>query len=391
MHRGVPKYTSMKITLNDKKLTNGKLSLYIMYYSGSHKDKAGIKRHSRKFEYLKLYPYQDPATPSQRLQNKEIYTLANNILSIRRADYVQGRYRMKSDRKGAILLLDYYSKLMENRYEEKSNYDNWDAALRHLEKFCPTNFQLKDMSVEFVQNFKKYLDKKANTKGGTPLSLNTKYSYFNKFKAALRQAYDENYLETNYAKSVKAFDQAESTREYLVQSELQAMINARCKYPVLKNAFIFSCLTGLRWSDINKLTWSEVREEDSKARIIYRQKKTDGLEYLYISDQARNLLGKRVAQNDRVFKGLKYGAHFNAEILRWCMRAGITKHITFHSARHTNAVLLLENGADIYTVSKRLGHREVRTTEIYTKIIDKKMLEAANMIPELDMNNTQNL
>ena len=62
----------------------------------------------------------------------------------------------------------------------------------------------------------------------------------------------------------------------------------------------------------------------------------------------------------------------------------ITKHITFHSARHTNAVLLLENGADIYTVSKRLGHREIRTTEIYTKIIDEKMKEAANMIPELN-------
>ena len=65
------------------------------------------------------------------------------------------------------------------------------------------------------------------------------------------------------------------------------------------------------------------------------------------------------------------------------MRAGITKHITFHSARHTNAVLLLENGADIYTVSKRLGHKELRTTEIYAKIIDSKMKEAANSIPVL--------
>ena len=94
-------------------------------------------------------------------------------------------------------------------------------------------------------------------------------------------------------------------------------------------------------------------------------------------------MGERGNKSERVFVGLKYGAHFNAEILRWCMRAGITKHITFHSARHTNAVLLLENGADIYTVSKRLGHKELRTTEIYAKIIDKKMKEAANIIPEL--------
>ena len=133
------------------------------------------------------------------------------------------------------------------------------------------------------------------------------------------------------------------------------------------------------------MTWSEVREEDNSSRIIFKQKKTDGLEYLYISDQARELLGERTNESDRVFIGLKYGAHFNSEILRWCMRAGITKHITFHSARHTNAVLLLENGADIYTVSKRLGHREIRTTEIYAKIIDKKMKEAANIIPELKL------
>tara|TARA_R110002050_G_scaffold246651_5_gene384446 strand:+ start:3959 stop:4186 length:228 start_codon:yes stop_codon:yes gene_type:complete len=73
------------------------------------------------------------------------------------------------------------------------------------------------------------------------------------------------------------------------------------------------------------------------------------------------------------------------QLLRWCKVAGISKHITFHSTRHTNAVLLLENGADIYTVSKLLGHREIRTTEIYAKIIDNKMKEAANLIPKLKM------
>jgi integrase len=148
---------------------------------------------------------------------------------------------------------------------------------------------------------------------------------------------------------------------------------------------MFSCLTGLRWSDINKLTWSEVRDEDEETRLVFKQKKTAGQEYQFISGQARQLLGKRTRENDRVFQGLKYGAHFNAEILRWCMRAGITKHITFHSARHTHAVLLLENGADIYTVSKILGHKEIRTTQVYAKIVDKKKKEAAYLIPKLEM------
>ncbi|WP_420319784.1 tyrosine-type recombinase/integrase [Flagellimonas sp.] len=123
----------------------------------------------------------------------------------------------------------------------------------------------------------------------------------------------------------------------------------------------------------NKQIWGEVRDKNNGTRIIFRQKKTDGLEYLYISEQSREFLGKRTNNNERVFKGLKYGAIYNTEILRWCIRAGITKHITFHSTIHTNAMLLLECGTDIYTVSKRLSDREIRTTEVYAKVIDEKM------------------
>ena len=375
----------MKITLKSKRLKNNKLSLFIEFYNGYTIDKDGVKKHRRKFEYLKLYVSEHPESNDEKRKDKETWELAENILAIRKAEYIQGKYKMKNNKKGSTLLFDFYKTLQEERYESKGNYGNWDAAFKHLEKYAPANIQLKDVDTDFVRGFRLYLDTKAKTKSNTPLSQNSKYTYFNKLKAALREAYNENYIDTNVIKSVKGFEQAESQREYLTYSELQALTKAECKYPILKNAFIFSCLTGLRWSDINKLTWAEVRDEDETSRIIFRQKKTDGLEYLYISRQARDLLGKRTHKNERVFKGLKYGAVYNTEILRWCMKAGITKHITFHSARHTNAVLLLENGADIYTVSKRLGHREIRTTEIYTKIIDGKMKEAANMIPKLDM------
>lgn len=373
----------MKINLKTKRLKNNRLSLFIEFYKGYTINKSGVKKHLRKFEYLKLYVSEEPKNAEEKRKDKETWELARNILSIRRAEYIQGKYNIQDNKKGQITFLDYYEKLKEDRYATKGNYDNWDAALKHIERYCPEYLQLQDVDTDFVKGFRKYLDTKARTKGGTPLSQNSKYTYFNKFKAALREAYTENYLEENVLRSVKGFEQAESTREYLTYNELQALAGAKCKYPILKNAFLFSCLSGLRWSDITKLKWSEVRDEDTGARIIFRQKKTDGMEYLYISEQARHLLGKRANQKDRVFIGLKYGAHFNAEILKWCMRAGITKHITFHSARHTNAVLLLENGADIYTVSKRLGHREIRTTQIYAKIIDEKMKQASNLIPEL--------
>ncbi len=374
----------MKISLKKKKLASGKISLYIEYYKGTVIDRNGKMIHNRDFEYLKLYLFVNP-TADQRKQNKENLELAQNILTLRKADYINGKYSIKDREKNKNLFLDYYNKLKEERYESKGNYDNWDAALKHIERYCPPNKALGDINEEFIKGFKRYLSEEATTKSGTPLAQNSKYTYFNKFRAAIREAFNDGYLDKNYVNNVKGFEQGESTREYLTHSELEALVKAECKYPVLKNAFLFSCLTGLRWSDINKMTWSEVRDEDNGSRIIFKQQKTDGLEYLYISKQARQLLGERNDESDRVFIGLKYGAHFNAQILRWCMNAGITKHITFHSGRHTNAVLLLENGADIYTVSKRLGHKELRTTEIYAKIVDKKMKEAAELIPELKL------
>jgi integrase len=377
----------MKIRLKKKKLKTGKYSLYIEYYKGFIQDDKGKVEHNREFEYLKEYLIIEPRTAKERQENAEVLLRAEQVLSIRKAEYAQGKYGIKDRSKDKLLFLTYYDKLKEERYESKGNYDNWDAAQNHIEDYCKKrNITFEDIDEDFVIGFKKYLNKKARTKSNTELSQNSKYTYYNKFKAALRQAFEDGYTRRNFATTVKGFAQGETSREHLTHEELQAVAEAHCKHPILKSAFLFSCLTGLRWSDINKLTWSEVRDEEDETRLVFKQKKTAGQEYQFISSQARQLLGKRKRENDRVFQGLKYGAHFNAEILRWCMRAGITKHITFHSARHTHAVLLLENGADIYTVSKILGHKEIRTTQVYAKIVDKKKKEAAYLIPELRIN-----
>jgi len=96
------------------------------------------------------------------------------------------------------------------------------------------------------------------------------------------------------------------------------------------------------------------------------------------------LLGERTSPTDRVFIGLKYSAWHNLHLQQWMLKAGITKSITFHCARHTYATLQLTLGTDIYTVSKLLGHKDLKTTQIYAKIIDEKKREAANRI-KLDL------
>ncbi len=366
-------------------------SLYIEYYKGHTTTPEGKSKILRDFEYLELYLMTNPETAQDKRTNNKRLELANKILAIRRAEIYQGKFKIANNSKGKTSFLSYYNKKKEERYETKGNYDNWDAAQKHLEKYCPVHITFNDVDVDFIKGFRKYLDKVAVTKSEKKLSQNTKHTYFNKFKACLRAAFDEGFLKENLVKKVKGFSMAESTREYLTSHELQNLARTECRFPKLKRAFLFSALTGIRWSDINKLKWKEVRDEgndhlgNSMYRIVFKQKKTAGAEYLYISKQARDLLGERRQPEERVFKGLIYSAHMNLQLLKWCMHAGITKHITFHSARHTNAVLMLENGADIYTVSKRLGHREIRTTQIYAKIIDEKMKQAADMLPNLNL------
>lgn len=385
-------YTSkdytMLITLKQKKLKDGRISLYIEYYKGSNTNIEGKRTHLREFEYLKIYLYEFPMSSSEKKENKENFKLAEDILAIRKTDFIQGRYNMKSTTKSKVSFLSFFLELTEEKQlqDSSNNYGNWFSTLQHLKKIVSPSTIFKDIDENFVKRVRKYFELDARTKSDLPLSQNSKYSYFNKFRASLRRAFDEGYLTINYATKVKSFEQAESQREYLTFTELESLGKAECKYDVLKRAFLFSCLSGLRWSDINNLTWSEVRDEGEYSRVNYRQEKTEGVEYLYISKQARSLLGDRKENTERVFRGLKYGMTYNTELIRWCNRAGVPKHITFHSARHTNAVLLLENGADIYTVSKRLGHREIRTTAIYAKIVDTKMKEASELIPELTIN-----
>ena len=144
---------------------------------------------------------------------------------------------------------------------------------------------------------------------------------------------------------------------------------------------MFSALTGLRFSDIEKLIWREIRFEKGQGySIVFRQRKTKGAEVLPISDQAAEMLGEQGNLDDKVFEGLKYSAYSNKHLFQWIGAAGITKDITFHCFRHTYAILQLANGTDIYTVSKLLGHKELKTTQIYAKVIDKMKREAVDKI-----------
>lgn len=364
----------MKITLRKRATGVEKTALYLdILHNGK-----------RSRESLNLFLYNLPKNKLEQIENKKTMDLADRLRSERLIELQDNQHRTHRQDNRKDNFLKFFELKMEDRRESQGNYGNWDAVLKYLKKCFGDVLTMEEVTIENGLKFQRFLKDKARTKSDLPLSQNSKYSYLNKFKACLKLAYRERLINENVSEFIPGFKQGESNREYLTFEEVQKLVETDCQYPILKNAFLFSCLTGIRWSDIQRLTWLNVRHSDKRGHeLSFRQQKTKGKEYLPISEQAFELLGERGENEDRLFKGLKYSAYMNVGLFRWMTFAGIQKKITFHCARHTHAVLLLENGTDIYTVSKMLGHRELKTTQIYAKIVDSKKMEAVNAIPKL--------
>lgn len=370
-----------KVTLRMKPISGSRQTLYLDYYPAIPHPVTGK---STRREFLKLYTYDKAKNEPDKRHNKETLQLAQAIRAQRQLAVQKGNYGFLSDEKQNTNFVEYFENLAKKR--AGSNSENWFSALGYLKDFTDGKLiRFKDVNEAFCSDFREYLltvpSRKSNK---VSLSQNSAVSYFNKFKAALKQAFKDGYLEIDLNKRVETIKQAETERQYLTFEELQALANTECSVPVLKQAALFSALTGLRFSDINKLVWSEIQYSSNEGHFIrFRQKKTKGTETLPISEQAFRLLGERGKPDDIVFIGLEY-SYTQTSLPKWINKAGISKDCTFHSFRHTYATLQLSLGTDLYTVSKMLGHREVKTTQVYAKIIDKQKREAANKI-QLEM------
>ena len=233
---------------------------------------------------------------------------------------------------------------------------------------------LTDISPAWFSSFLTHLGKQG-------LAPNTLAVYVATMRYIINQAYREGLLTANPIANIKGIGYEETNRTYLTIDEVKLLAKTPCPNEVTKRAFLFGCLTGLRNCDIRALTWGDVHEQDGYTRIIYKQLKTHGQEYLDISAQASSLMGGRGRDTDAVFPLMSWHA-VRQQLLAWAKRAGITKHVTFHTSRHTFAVMML-SVTDIYTVSKLLGHRELSTTQVYAKVLDKAKREAVDNIPNL--------
>ena len=368
----------MSVTLREKKIANGRMSLYLDFWPPIKDGKGGFTR----TEYLKRYRYEPAKTPEQKLHNKENMNYAN-LMRYRREKEIlnelDGIFNAQNKKKDFV---EFFRDLCEKRKESIGNYGNWLSALKHLEKFTGGNCKFGAVNEDFCLKFKEYLNdlvvqKKNGNKG---LSQNSAVSYFNKVRCAINEGFDARMFAENPLRHVKGLKQAETKRDFLTLEELQSLIGTPCELPRMKDAAIFSALTGLRWSDLTRLTWSDIQNTDGQYFVHIIQKKTNEIILHPISETAVKVLGEVGSKGENVFAGLKYSDRNNVKLKAWVFKAGITKKISFHNFRHTYASLLVNNGVDYFTVSKMLGHKNIQTTMLYTKLQDSTKIKAANLI-----------
>lgn len=324
-------------------------------------------------------------------KDQEACIFADNVRKIRQREYDNAALytdteaeQAEQNERSQCNFIEYFQKTAVQRHKRSSQsiIVNWNRVCELLKLFAEGNsILLSQINLKLIEDFRQFLITApcGGNKKGT-VSQNTAATYFSIFKAALKQAFVDGYLTIDLSAKVKGIQEQESRREHLTVEELNTLAATDCDRPILKRAALFSALTGLRHCDIQKLRWSEVQKDDENYRLNFTQQKTKGVEYMPISEQAYSLCGEPQAPEKLVFEDLPDPSWISKPLERWIKSAGITRRITFHCFRHTYATLQLAGGTDIYTVSKMLGHTNVRTTQVYAKVVDEKKEKATDVI-----------
>lgn len=362
--------TCTNVTLRQRVISNGRISLYLDYYPAI-RNPYTMKMSRR--EYLGIYIYARPKNEIERDFNNEMLSKAEAIRCIRVQAIVNEEFGFLDKHKMKADFLAYF------REKAKLKYHKWDCVYQHFEKFVNGYYTFGDVTVELCQKFRQYLlNCKQIRHPNISVSRNSAAGYFSTFRALLKIAYQEKMLRENLNDFIDKIEWKEVKKQYLTLAEVKKLAATPCKIPVLKQASLFSCMTGLRISDILQLTWDNIEVgPDNGYYIRICTEKTETEATLPISNETLELCG--IPGSGRVFKGLTR-AMTNQPLKQWISEAGIKKHITFHCFRHSYAVIQISLGTDIYTVSKMLTHKNVSTTQIYADLVNSKKRETANKI-----------
>lgn len=383
--------------LGAKILSDGRESLFLDYYFGyqrvySEKTGKEVMRKDRRREYLKLYLWQAPRTPIERHQNKEMLELAKKIRFERGQELLESveGYRLKKDRD--INFLDYFQSYID-KYTKK-DLRMVEIALHRFKDFLhdtpefnkfEKRIKPEQITKDMVEAYTEYLQTRSVGEGAK--------SIYARFKKVVKYAVEHDVILKNPCNGIVIkVDEQTLKKEVLSPEEIQMLVATHYdkENPNVRRAFIFCLYCGLRYCDVKDLTFANV--DFSNKLLKFEQNKTKGHSansgvVIPLNDGILKLIGEPSDPNNRnevIFPLPSYEMCLKA-LKHWVKRAGINKHISWHCARHSFAVNILNNGANIKTVASLLGHSGLKHTEKYTRAIDSLKQEAINSLPELKL------
>lgn len=303
--------------------------------------------------------------------------------------------------KDKVLLSDYIKLQRDEALKESGNrhshYASLNALLKHVDIY-EKGVRVGSINIEWVRSFIKYLKndalnlnyqrtKKLDRRKEVKLSQNTQNRLIRNLNFIFNKAVKANVMAENPVSKLEKSDKVatkEGTRVYLTKGEVQLLVGTPYNgLRDIKAAFLFSCFTGLRYSDLQHIALSDFHRDTIGTYLDISMVKTKDRLKIYIPNNAMSMIPKRERAVGEPIFNLPKNDYGNVMLKRWISNAKIDKKITFHCARHTAATLLLSSGLPLAIVAKQLGHLKLSTTEIYAKIVEEAQVKAANTMDNI--------
>lgn len=289
---------------------------------------------------------------------------------------------------GEFILRYADSRQKEGEKSSEGRSGSVRSVLSHLKVEGFDGIPLKQVDKEVCKRiifyFRHAHDLRHHVKNPRLLACNTIYTKVKTIQAVLQEAVNEGYLEKNAMAlylSTHRIRKSKSSRMALSDEEMKSMKMAPCHTPLLKEAFIFCCLTGLRKSDMLSLSSQDIKEENGVYHIHKLMKKTQSWVDIPLSDEALAILKGVDDGTDSPFFSHLSPYHLNDHLKKWLADNDVTsKPITFHCSRHTCATLLLGMNVDVVTISCILGHESLSTTQHYLHGMDDNKVDAMRLL-----------
>lgn len=352
----------MTVKLRKKKLAEETYSLYLDIYDKGY----------RKYEFLDIKLIK-PKTPADRQANKENLELANKVRAKREHELNSNSHGIVSSDKQKIDFIQYFEKFNEGY--TKKDVRMFQSSLNKLREYVvlrtgKSSIIAKHLTEQFLQEFRDHLEKMHT--GETP------HDYFSKLKRVIKKGVKDGLFQTDPSADIKNSRNAAKVKDVLSFEELNILSKTELGNKEVKRAFLFSCVTGLRWCDVKELKWSNIK--NNHLSII--QAKTSKPAHINLNETSQKLLGERGKSNDLVFL-LPSSTAANGWLETWMEAAKIEKKITWHCARHSFGTNIMYYDGDILSASKLLGHSSLTYTQRYVRAAEQMKQDAVNKLPSI--------